>query len=167
MCGLHDESDAISKLQANFAGREAIYVEKGALLVRVSDIRSSRLRPTVAAQVEEIPAPGLGVGGFAGARLRYHTRPLRWTIRAGYLTEFTDYCWTTGYGSWSIYFDPKLVQAVLELAAHFPDTQDTMERYREIVLLLQQDRPLPAQWQLVFPADWRSRSRRGRAAPMQ
>jgi hypothetical protein len=149
---LPDESDNVSKLQANFEGKEAIYVEKGALLVRVSDIRSSALRPTVAAQIDELPAPGLGVGGFDRKRLNRRT-PLRWTIRAGYLTEFSDDCWTMGYAGWSIYFEPRLVQAVLELASGFSPDVNTFERYRAISHLLQRDQAIgQANWQSVFPA---------------
>jgi hypothetical protein len=146
------ESDNISKLQANFEGKEAIYVEKGALLVRVSDIRSSGLRPTVAAQIDELSAPGLGVGGFNRRRLN-RTSPLRWTIRAGYLTEFSDDCWTMGYGGWSIYFEPRLVQAVLEFASAFSPDDNTFERYRAISHLLQENQTVTqANWYSVFPA---------------
>ena len=147
---LQNESTAISKLRANFEGKEAIYIEKGALLVRVRDIRSSGLRPTVAAQIDELPA--FRVGGFDGAR-RNGNRPLRWTIRAGYLTEFSDHCWTMGYGGWSLYFDPRLVQAILELASRFPADTDTFDRYHKIIRFLQQDQTVvQAKWQVVFPA---------------
>lgn len=149
---LPNDSNATSKLQANFEGKEAIYVEKGALLVRVSDIRGPGLRQTVAAQIDEVPAPGLGVGGFDSSRLK-RNGPLRWTIRAGYLTEFSDYCWNMGYGGWSLYFEPRLVQSVLQLAAQFPADLDIIQRYTEIVRFLQQDQSVvQAKWQAVFPA---------------
>ena len=145
-----NESRAISKLRANFEGRQAIYVEKGALLVSVSDIRPGQT--TVAAQIDEVPARGLGVGGFDGSRLKRAT-PLRWTIRAGYLAEFSDHCWNMGYGGWSLYFEPRLVQVVLHLAAEFPDTLDTFERYHKIVRLLQHDQASSqGKWQAIFPA---------------
>jgi hypothetical protein len=147
---LPGQSDGLSNLRANFEGKEAIYVEKGALLVRVSDIRSSGLRPTVAAQIDELPAPGLGVGGFDPSRLN-RPRPLRWTIRAGVLSDFSDHCWKMGYGGWSLYFEPRLVQATLKLASEFPADLDTFERYRRVAHFLRQDQTARhATWQPVF-----------------
>ncbi len=49
-------------LRDRFEGREAIYVEKGALRVHVTNIRVDGL--SVGADVEEIITPGLGVGMF-------------------------------------------------------------------------------------------------------
>jgi hypothetical protein len=142
-------SPLIQRVQASFEGREAIYVEKGALRVRVSNIRGSAAHRCISADVEEIPTPGLGVGSFDNRKPR---RPRRWGIGAGYLTQFSDYCWTTGYGGWSLFFDPKTVQAVLDLASHFPENMDSWERYNQIVRFLQNDeRYLHANWQPVFP----------------
>jgi len=69
-----DESPAILKLRANFENREAIYLEKGALRVRVSNIRRSVARRIVWAKVEEVQTPGLGVGMF-DRRTRNETTP--------------------------------------------------------------------------------------------
>ena len=74
----------MAKLRANFEGKEAIYFEKGALLVRVSDIRQGL--STVAAQIEEIPTPGM-VGFIGGPQGK---GPLRWTIRAGQFNHYYD-----------------------------------------------------------------------------
>ena len=90
----------------------------------------------VSPEVEEIPAPGLGVGLFDRGQ-RKGTTPRRWKIRAGRLTTFSDHCWEMGYGGWSLYFDPKVVQMVLWLARRFPDTMDTSKRYNKIVRLVQ------------------------------
>jgi hypothetical protein len=49
-------------MQAQFEGREAIYVEQGALRVRISDISWDTAKLVVAAKIEEIPTPGLPAG---------------------------------------------------------------------------------------------------------
>ena len=57
-----------------------------------------------------------------------------------------------GYGGWSLFFDPKAIQAVLNLASHFPEDMDSWERYNKIVRFLQSDeRYRRANWQRVFP----------------
>jgi len=146
-----DESPSILQLRANFENREAIYLEKGVLRVRVTDIRAWAVRRVVWANVEEVPAPGLGVGLFDNRKHKEPT-PLHWRIRAGYLTEFSDHCWVMGYGGWSLYFDPKVVQGVLALASRFPVDVDTHERYKRIVQFVQQPSTvLGVNWQKVFP----------------
>jgi hypothetical protein len=49
-----DTSPLIQEVRATFEGREAIYIEKGALRVRVSNIRGSASQAIIAAEVEEI-----------------------------------------------------------------------------------------------------------------
>jgi len=145
-----DNGSAIAKLRANFEGKQAIYLEKGALLVCVSDIRPGRT--TVAAQIEEIPTSGLL--GFVGVGRPNGQAPLRWTIRAGSFSVFSDHCWQMGYGGWSIHFEPALVRAVVQLAAEFPETLDDYERYRQIRRRVQEDPPgVQGAWQKVFPTD--------------
>ena len=57
-----------------------------------------------------------------------------------------------GYGGWSMYFEPKIVQGVLDLAARFPDDLDVFERYNRIVHFVQYEQPfLRENWQAVFP----------------
>ena len=144
------ESPSILKLRAIFENREAIYIEKGALKVRVSNIRGSALHTTVSADIEEVPTPGLGVGLF-DRRQRKGKTPLRWGIGAGHLTKFSDHCWVMGYGGWTLYFDPKVVQGVLDLASGFPDNMDTFERYNKIVRFVPYDPTLlQTNWQDVF-----------------
>jgi hypothetical protein len=119
-------------LRDRFEGREAIYVEKGALRVRVSNIRSIGL--SVGADVEEIITPGLGVGLFA----RTHppvTPPYRWDI-AGDSAAFSDQCWWMGYGGWALHFDPEILQAVIEFAAQRSKDADPCEGYSELCSLL-------------------------------
>ena len=98
-----DTSPLIQEVRAMFEGREAIYIEQGAVRVRISNIRGSASQAIISAEVEEIPTPGLGVGRF---RHLPGNKPLRWTINAGYLTVFSDQLWTMGYGGWSLYFHP-------------------------------------------------------------
>src|ERR1035438_6113927 len=56
-------SPEVQRVQASFEGREAIYIEKGVVRVRVSNIRAT-MPQVIEADVEEIPTPGLGVGRF-------------------------------------------------------------------------------------------------------
>jgi len=50
----------VEKLQASFEGREAIYIEKGAIRVRVSNIRIADLG-TILTDIEEIPTAGFPI----------------------------------------------------------------------------------------------------------
>jgi len=146
-----DESPRIQQLRTNFENREAIYIEKGALRVRVTGIYGSTVDRTVWANVEEVAAPGLGVGLFE-KRNRKTPPSVRWRIAGGYLTSFSDESWDMGYGGWSLHFDPKVVQGVLDLASQFPDDVDTHERYRRIIqFVFQQPTLLAANRQKVFP----------------
>ena len=83
------------QLRGNFENREAIYIEKGACRVRITNIQSKASIRMVRPQVEEILTP----------RLRYplhvnQPNPLRWEIGGGYITIFSDHTWFTGYGCW-------------------------------------------------------------------
>ena len=64
-------------LLSPFEGREAIYISKGALRVRVFNIRAGK--KYVAADVEELPTPGLGFV-VAHDRASDERQPLRWRI---------------------------------------------------------------------------------------
>ena len=62
----------VEKLRASFEGREAIYLEKGAIRVRVSNLRSADLG-TLLADIEEIPTAGFPIWIRGGApRTRSH-----------------------------------------------------------------------------------------------
>lgn len=112
-------------LRTRFEGREAIYIEKGALLVRVTNIRLQGL--SVLANVEEVITPGLGVGFFA----RTHpsvSGPRRWDI-GGDPASYSDDSWSMGYGGWILHFDPEFIRAVIDFAARRPNNADPYEGY--------------------------------------
>lgn len=108
------------------------------MLVRVTNICASISQVQVTAHAEEVITPGLGVGMFA-RKSQQGKKPHRWHFGAGYLTMFADTYWATGYGGWSLYFDPKLIEEVLQLAISFPPDLNTFERYNRIVRFIQQD----------------------------
>lgn len=126
----------VEQLRARFEGREAIYVENGALRVRVSEISGDATQLYISAVVEEISTAGFPAGVFYEAR-RSQPTPLRWSIGGGYLTTFSEHTWHAGYGGWSLFFDPKIVEGVLGLALGFPDNLDPFERYKEVLHYLQ------------------------------
>ena len=136
------------ELRSSFEGREAIYVEKGALRVRVSNIRP-RGGFHIKAEAEEIVTPGLGVGMFNRPR-PLGAGPIRWTVRAGYLTTFSAQSWHMGYGGGTFYFAPEIVQAVVGFVARLPGNPDPDEGYREFGRLLS-DLVVYEPAQLVFP----------------
>ncbi len=128
-------------LRTRFEGREAIYVEKGALRVRVNNIHQVEGFSSIGADVEEIITPGLGVGLFY-RRHPSRTDPRRWKIfGAGDSTTFSAQSWKMGYGGWSLYFAPGIVQAVIDFAARRSNNADPIEGYRELCRLLK-DFPL-------------------------
>src|SRR5260370_35525926 len=102
------------ELQTRFEDREAIYVEKGALRVRVSNIRP-RGGFSIRAEAGEIATPGLGVGMCHRPRLP-GAGPIRWRFGAGSLTTVSAHSWQRGYGAWSLYFVPQIIQSVLAFA---------------------------------------------------
>lgn len=89
-------------LRTRFEGREAVYMEKGALRVRVTNIHllHAEQGSTMAADVAEIPTPGLGVGLFPWHRPG--TSPCRWNI-AEEPTSFSDVSWSMGNGGWCLF----------------------------------------------------------------
>lgn len=132
-----DTSPLIQEVQTLFEGREAIYIEKGAIRVRVSNICGSASRAIIAAEVEEIRTPGLGVGSFCQHLLGDNKPVRRWNIDAGFCTSFSDQEWDMGYGGWSLYFHPKAVEGVTDMAARFPANLDSSGRYTMILHFLQ------------------------------
>lgn len=71
------------QLRGNFENREAIYIEKGACRVRITNIQSKASVRMVRPQVEEILTPGL--------RHPLHVNQpnlVRWEIGGGYITLF-------------------------------------------------------------------------------
>lgn len=136
------------ELRTRFEGREAIYVECGALRVRVNNIHP-RGGFRIRADAEEIPTPGLGVGMFHRPP-PIGTNHLRFKIGAGYLTTFSQQSWKLGYGGWSLYFAPEIIQAVVGFAAQLPKNADPDESYRHMCRL-PLDLGTHERDQLVFP----------------
>lgn len=122
----------MERLRVPFEGREAIYVEMGALRVRVTDIHGNVTQQYVSAEVEEIPTTGLPVGQFHSIK-QHEPSSLRWSIGAGYLTAFSDNTWKMGYGGWSLFFAPSIVEGIRSLALQFPDNLDPFQRYKSVL----------------------------------
>jgi hypothetical protein len=122
----------VEKVRASFEGREAIYIEKGAIRVRASNIRSADLG-TILADIEEIPTAGFPIwirGG--GPRTRSH--PLRWTIETSLIRHFSADSWSSPpYVGWTLYFSPKLIQEIVALVSRFPENHPPHLGYGEIV----------------------------------
>ena len=132
---LSDEA-RVKQLQGLFEGREAIYIEYGALRAKVSKIKGDPAELSIRAEVKEIPTAGFPVGAFSEIPRRGR-KPLRWNIAGGYLTAFSEYRWCMGYGGWSLFFAPKIVDGILSLVRQFPDNLDSHQRYVEVCRYLQ------------------------------
>lgn len=124
----------VEELRERFEGREAIYVEKGAVRVRVSDIRWDIAKLCIAARVKEIPTAGFPAGVFYDVRIY---EPRSWSIEGGYLTTSSEHTWDMGYGGWSLFFAPGVVDGVVQLALQFPEDLDPFQRYREVLKYLE------------------------------
>lgn len=138
------------RLKEAFEGREALYIEHGALRVRVSRITPDLRRRYIEALVEEIPTPGLEVTPLH-ASFEDRVSPLRWDIGAGYLSRFSEHTWAVGYGGWSIFSDPQMVAGVVALAAGFTADLTPMDRYGRILEYLD-EHPGEEQPTGVFPS---------------
>ena len=128
------------QLRTQFEGREAIYVEKGILRVRVRHIRPRVARRSISAQVEEIPTPGLGLGTFPAWDENARAL-LRWKIGAGDLTTVSDESWNMGYGGWSLYFAPAVIRGVVGLVSGFPRDLDAFVGYGQVLRFLVEQKP--------------------------
>jgi hypothetical protein len=127
----------VRHLQSLFCAREAIYVEKGALRVRVDGIRRDVEKLVISAELSEIPTPGFPAGVFC-AVLEHEPSPLRLTIGAGFMSDFSDSTWYMGYGGWSLFFAPRIVDRVVALAGQFPEDLHPMERYKAVLRFLEE-----------------------------
>jgi hypothetical protein len=159
--------DAIAncaRLRARFEDREAIYIEQGALRVRVTKIQANVAERTITADIEEIPTPGfprfigLNSVGLADSRL------LKWTISAENLTVCSDHVWSHGAGGWSLFFDSELIREVLRFTATYSEALnvDAYERYRNILGWVQCHKSTQEVPTCVFPVDEGNRHERGR-----
>src|SRR5260370_1710023 len=120
----------VKQVRGLFEGRESICVEKGALRVKVSDVRGDVARLFISAEVEEIPTAGFPAGAFYEIQ-RLEPSPMRWSIEGGYLTTFSDHTWHMGYGGWSLFFAPRIVDGILSLALRFPDNLYPLQPYQD------------------------------------
>jgi hypothetical protein len=125
----------VVELRRRFEGKEAIYVEQGALRVRVSDICWDAGKLGITAKVEEIATAGFPVGVFHESQ-REDSNPLSWNIGVGYLTTFFKHTWRMGYGGWSMFFSPEIVDGVVVLAREFPENLHPFQGYREVLKYL-------------------------------
>jgi len=130
-----DTATKCELLKEQFEGREAVYIEQGFLVVRVSNIRCFPESRQAHAIVEEIPTLGL-------ERSLFHSRnpkmgqPLRWKIISGFLTKFSADTWAVGYGSWSLFFAPRIVAGIKALASQFSPEIHAVHRYDEAIKFL-------------------------------
>lgn len=124
-----------ARLREAFEGREAIYVEKGVLRVRMTNIRYDVGARWIEAYVEEVPTPGLERSLFHG-RLPDEDGPLRWRIGAGSLTGFSSDMWEAGYGGWTLYTAADVVRGFTTIASEWPAELDRIERYKQAVRFL-------------------------------
>ncbi len=122
----------VEKVRASFEGREAIYIEKGAIRVRVSNIRSVDLG-VIRADIEEIPTAGFPIWiRDVGPRPRPH--PLRWTIGTSLIRHFSADSWSSPpYVGWTLYFSPKLIEEIVALVSRFPENHPPHLGYGEIL----------------------------------
>jgi len=122
------ELPTIDLIRSAFDMREAIYIERGVLKVRVMNIRHDANKARVTAEVEEIPTPGLEESLF-------HERnpnapcPLRWTIAAGRMSTFSEHTWKMGYGGWSLFFAPEIVAGMTKIVAGWGSSLNPQEFY--------------------------------------
>ena len=124
---VHHPADALR----SFDGREAIYIEKGALRVRVEDVRVDIEPRMFHATVREIPTRGFERTSFH--RTVPRPSPLQWTIGAGALVAVSQNTLHVGYGGWSLFFAPEVVLGVVELASSWDVTVPEHERYHRVI----------------------------------
>ena len=139
------DSENYEKLRDAFEGREAIYIEKRVLRVRVTNIRCTVATRYIRADVDEVPTPNLASGIPHGDQ----PKPHRWRIGAGSLTTFSENRWDMGYGGWSLFFAAEVLNGLTNLAADWPADLDAGERYRRAIDFLDGIAREPAQ--RVFP----------------
>jgi hypothetical protein len=138
-----------ARLQRAFEGREAILVEQGAVRVRISNIEAKPEERYVSAQVQAIPTRGLPTGALYNHAEYRAGSPFR--IAGGYLTCFSDQVWEMGYGGWKLFFAPKLVNGIVELAAQWPDDLHPAEGYNRVSRWLADQGAYDGMARPVFP----------------
>jgi hypothetical protein len=130
----------LQKLRANFEGKEAIWVGKGVFRVRISNIHCPGFRRSVHADVGEIYPPGLGFLAYPDG-----APPNRWEV-GGVLgngiddMRVSDDKWFSASqgGAWDLYFNPKMIQDVLDLAGQLSGKATFHEFYSKTLKFLMQ-----------------------------
>ena len=79
--------ERIAQVRSWFEGRQALYLEKDILLVRVSNIRGGDY---IEADIEEIPTVGLPVFVLPVYDRSGQPRPLRWEIGTNFETQLNE-----------------------------------------------------------------------------
>jgi hypothetical protein len=136
-----DPLETLANIRGCFEGKEAIYVEKGALRVRVGNIRHDHLRgesEVIEADIEEIPTSGLPVS-LPGYDRRDQSRPLRWRIGTNIILcpHYSRHHWSSPtYVGWSMYFSPEIIRGVVNLASKFPHDQVLGIGYSRIMIFI-------------------------------
>ena len=131
--GIHEQ------LRALFDERDAIYVEKGVLRVRVANVRVNERAQTFRAEIEEIPTRGL---------VNVYGRQ-RWEVgdeRDGLF--FSDH-FLAGFG-WRIFTDPDVIIAIVDIASKWPHDLRYADRYNEVVRWLEDHDAVPRPARRVF-----------------
>ena len=98
-------------------------MEKGVLRVQVANIRFDVGARRIAADITEVPTLGLEQSLFHQRHPNTQS-PLRWRISGGHLTQFSDDTWDMGYGGWSLFFAPGVVDSFINLASSWPPDLD-------------------------------------------
>jgi hypothetical protein len=137
-------------IRDNFEGREAIYIEKGVLRVRVSKVVAYPKSRCIEATVHEIPTPGLQPSLIHVQFFPDEEAPISWTIGAGYLSIFSAHTWAVGYGGWSLTTEPETIEGVVALASTFTSELNAEQRYGKIMEYIY-EHPLDEDTRRVFP----------------
>ena len=133
---VHTLKEKVARFRTLFEGREAIYIEKGSLRVKVRNIRVDSSEPYARAEIEEIPTVGFPTGAICG--LKSGEDLLRSSIGSSEGTHFSEHTWHAGYPTaFVLYFSPAIVEGLVNLASHFPDSLDPYQCYREVQRYLQ------------------------------
>jgi hypothetical protein len=126
---------AAEKIRALFEGKEAVYIEKGAIRVHVNNICCAD-HGLIQAHIEEIPTAGLPIWIAGGGPAR-GSHPLQWTIGTNSGTQFSSESWfSPPYVGWFLYFSPKLIEAVVALVSQFPENYSPLLGYSKIRALI-------------------------------
>jgi len=137
---IKEPAEMLEKFRQYFEGQEALYSARRVLRVRVTNIRhpdlpfpvrDDRATDHIAADIAEIPTPGLPVS-LPGFHRSDRPRPAQWNISTNMRLHphvFPGH-WSGGlYGGWSMHFSPELIAGVAQLAAGFPPDQPPSRGY--------------------------------------